>query len=83
MPKNIVSEFIELELEDLEGFNYIIDLENDYIYVVFTKILAKDCDKELMFKIINNKLHYHSLTYGWKIINSLSNNKYFWIDLLN
>ncbi len=75
--------FLKFLFEDLENFSYSIDFEENYSYINFTEILGVKCSKEMTFKVIDNKLQYHSITYGWKAIETKSNAKYFWIDLLS
>lgn len=78
-----VKDFLEIQTIDLEEFNYKIEEEKEFIYVIFSLILGKKVDKEFTFKYINNILFYHSINYGWKPIEKVSNNRYFWIDLLS
>ena len=82
MSKAKVELFLKEQLEDLNDFLFTIEEEDDFIYVNFTEILSKSSTKEFTFKIINDKLQYHSLSYGWKVIDLKKNYKYFWIDLL-
>lgn len=82
MLKEKVQYFIKIQLEDLEDFIYELDFEENYVYINFTQIFGNEISKEMAFKIIDGKLQYHSLSYGWKDMNKASNIKYFWIDLL-
>ena len=82
MLKEKIEDFIKNQFEDLEEFSYELEFETNYVYINFTEILGKNLQKEMAFKIIDNKLQYHSLSYGWKVIDRGSNIKYFWIDLL-
>jgi len=82
MLKEKIEVFIKKQFEDLEDFTYELDFEDNYVYMNFTKVLGGKTNKELAFKIIDNKLQYHSLTYGWKVLDASTNIKYFWIDLL-
>ena len=78
-----VKEFIEIQTIDLEDFEYKIEQEKEFIYVIFSSILGKKIEKELTFKFFDNILFYHSLNYGWKPVEKTINNRYFWIDLLS
>ena len=78
-----VKEFIEKQIIDLEEFNYKIEEEKEFIYVLFSQILGKKKDKELTFKFFDDILFYHSVNYGWKPVEKTINNRYFWIDLLS
>jgi len=78
-----IKDFIKNQFEDLEEFTYDLDIEDNYVYINFTEIMGKDSKKEMAFKIIDNKLQYHSLSYGWKVLERRTNIKYFWIDLLS
>lgn len=83
MLKEKVENFIKNQFEELEDFSYELELEDNYIYINFSEVLGEDSKKEMAFKIIDNKLQYHSLTYGWKVLDRGTNIKYFWIDLLS
>lgn len=83
MLKEKIENFITKQFEDLEEFSYELDLEDNYGYINFTQVLGVQSDKEMAFKIIDDKLQYHSLSYGWKAIDIKNNIKYFWIDLLS
>lgn len=78
-----IEDFIKKQFEDLEEFTYDLDIEDNYVYINFTEILGENIKKEMAFKIIDEKLQYHSLSYGWKAIEKGTNIKYFWIDLLS
>ena len=78
-----VKEFIEKQIIDLEEFNYKIEEEKEFIYVLFSQILGKTKEKELTFKFFDDILFYHSVNYGWKPVEKTINNRYFWIDLLS
>ena len=54
-----VKEFIEKQIIDLEEFDYKIEQENEFIYVLFSQILGKKIDKELTFKLFDDILFYH------------------------
>jgi hypothetical protein len=82
MSKEKLQTFMDEQFEDLDEFSFTLEEEDKYIYANFTEILGKFCNKEMTFKIINEKLQYHSFSYGWKIIDIKKNYKYFWIDLL-
>ena len=44
-----VKEFIEKQIIDLEEFDYKIEEEKEFIYVLFSQILGKKREKELTF----------------------------------
>jgi hypothetical protein len=83
MLKEKIEDLIKNQFEDLEDFVYELDVEDNYVYINFTEILGKDSKKEMAFKMIDNKLQYHSISYGWKVLERGTNIKYFWIDLLS
>jgi hypothetical protein len=78
-----IKDFIKKQFEDLEDFTYDFDIEDNYVYINFTEIMGKDLKKEMAFKIIADQLQYHSISYGWKVLDRGTNIKYFWIDLLS
>lgn len=82
MPISRVKDFLENELENLDNFSYKIDNDDNHIYVIFSIILGENSNKELTFKLLNNILYLHSITYGWKPVEKESANKYFWIEVL-
>lgn len=82
MLKEKIDEFIKIQFEELDEFKYTLDVEDSFAYIEFTEVFSKSCEKEMTFRIIDNKLQYHSLEFGWKVLNAGSNIKYFWIDLL-
>ena len=82
MSKTKIEFFLSEQLEDLDDFSFNVEEEDGYIYTNFTEILGKSCNKEMTFKTIDDKLQYHSISYGWKVIDIKKNYKYFWIDLL-
>ncbi|MCT7909617.1 hypothetical protein N5915_08610 [Arcobacter lacus] len=82
MPISRVKDFLENELENLDNFSYTIDKDDNHIYVIFSIILGENSNKELTFKLLNNILYLHSITYGWKPVEKGSANKYFWIEVL-
>lgn len=77
-----VKDFLENELENLDNFSYKIDNDDNHIYAIFSIILGENSNKELTFKLLNNILYLHSITYGWKPVEKGSANKYFWIEVL-
>jgi hypothetical protein len=83
MLKEKIEDFIKKQFEELEEFSYDLDIEDKYVYINFTEIMGKDSKKEMTFKIIDEKLQYHSISYGWKVLDRGTNIKYFWIDLLS
>lgn len=82
MLKEKIQEFIKIQFEELDEFKYTFDIEDDFAYLEFTEIFDQSCQKEMTFRIIDDKLQYHSLSYGWKILDRGTNIKFFWIDLL-
>ena len=82
MLKVLVEEFITKQLEGIDDFVCTLEEEELFVYVNFSQVLGEDVDKEMTFKLINDKLYFHSLDYGWKTLDILVNNKYFWIDLI-
>lgn len=82
MLKEKIEEFIKKQFEELDEFKYTLDIEDNFAYIEFTEVFDKNCQKEMTFRIIDDKLQYHSLTYGWKVLERGTNIKYFWIDLL-
>lgn len=82
MPISRVKDFLENELENLDNFSYKIDNDDNHIYAIFSIILDENSNKELTFKLLNNILYLHSITYGWKPVEKGSANKYFWIEVL-
>ena len=82
MPISRVKDFLENELENLDNFSYKIDNDDNHIYAIFSIILGENSNKELTFKLLNNILYLHSITYGWKPVENGSANKYFWIEVL-
>ena len=78
-----VKEFIDKQIIDLEEFNYKIEEEKEFIYVLFSQILGIKREKELTFNFFDDILFYHSVNYGWKPVEKTINNRYFWIDLLS
>lgn len=83
MLKEKIENFMKIQFEDLEEFIYSIEIEDSFAYLEFTEIFEENCQKEMTFRIIDDKLQYHSLNYGWKVIERANNIKYFWIDLLS
>lgn len=77
-----VKNFVENQIESFGNFKYKIEKDSEYVYVVFSEILAVDVEKELTFKTIEDVLYLHSTTYGWKPVEKGANNKYFWIEIL-
>lgn len=77
-----VLDFIKREIIDLNDFVYTTDSDENHFYVEFSEVLGEEKVFELTFKLINDTLFYHSMTFGWKPVEKGSNNKYFWIDLL-
>jgi len=82
MLKQKIEDFAKKQFEDLEEFVYEITIEDGFAFIEFTQIPNKDYKKEMAFRIIDEKLQYHSFSYGWKVLEKGTNIKYFWIDLL-
>ncbi len=78
-----VKDFLEKQFLDLEDSSYEIEDDENHIYVIFSTILDKKAKKEMTFKILNDVLYLHTITYGWKAVEKDSSNKYFWLELLN
>ena len=83
MLKEKIEDFVKKQFEELEDFTYELELEDNYVYLNFTEILGHESNKEMAFKMIDEKVQYHSISYGWKVIDRGTNIKYFWIDLLS
>ena len=82
MSGNRIKDFIDKQLENLDNFTYRIEQDENHIYAIFTEILSKDVDKEITFKILDEVLYMHSITYGWKPVEKGVANKYFWLEVL-
>ena len=82
MSKQKVKNFIDTQIENLEEFDYEIQMDENHIYIIFSSILGKKVDKEITFKLLDEVLFLHSTTYGWKPVEKGVANKYFWIELL-
>ena len=82
MSKQKVKNFIDTQIENLEEFDYEIQIDENHVYAVFNIILGKKIDKEITFKILDEVLFIHTTTYGWKPVEKGIANKYFWIEIL-
>lgn len=82
MLKEKALDFIKKQIIDLNDFTYTTDEDGEYFYIEFTEVLGQEKNIEFTFKLINDTLFFHSITFGWKPVEKGSNNKYFWIDLL-
>jgi hypothetical protein len=82
MLKIRIKDFIDKQIENLEEFDYEIQMDENHIYVIFNIILNKKVDKEITFKVLDDILYLHSTTYGWKPVEKGIANKYFWIEIL-
>ena len=82
MSKQKVKNFIDTQIENLEEFDYEIQIDENHVYAVFNIKLRKKIDKEITFKILDEVLFIHSTTYGWKPVEKGIANKYFWIEIL-
>jgi len=74
--------FIKKQILDLNDFSYEVEEDEQFIHVIFTEALGKEIEKEFTFKLVNDTLYMHSISYGWKPVEKGVANKYFWIDLL-
>jgi hypothetical protein len=82
MLKIRIKDFIDKQIENLEEFDYEIQIDENHIYVIFNIVLNKKVDKEITFKVLDDILYLHSTTYGWKPVEKGIANKYFWIEIL-
>ena len=82
MSKQKVKNFIDTQIENLEEFDYEIQIDENHVYAIFSTILGKKADKEITFKLLDEILFIHSTTYGWKPVEKGIANKYFWIEIL-
>ena len=69
-------------LENLDDFSYKIEADENHVYAIFEEILSENRNKEITFKLLEEVLYMHSVTYGWKPVEKGVANKYFWIELL-
>lgn len=83
MSKERIIDFIDKQFENLDNFNYKIEVDKNHTYAIFTLILSEKADKEMTFKLLDDILYLHSITYGWKPVEKGSANKYFWLELLD
>lgn len=82
MSKERIKDFIDKQLENLDDFSYKIESDENHIYAIFSEILSENTNKEITFKLLDEVLYMHSVTYGWKPVEKGVANKYFWIELL-
>ena len=82
MSKERIKDFIDKQLENLEDSIYKIEEDKNHIYAIFTEILSQKANIEITFKILDEVLYMHSISYGWKPVEKGVANKYFWIELL-
>jgi len=82
MSKERIKDFIDKQLENLDDFSYEIELDENHIYAIFTEVLSENTNIEITFKLLDEVLYMHSITYGWKPVEKGVANKYFWIELL-
>lgn len=83
MSKDRIIDFLDKQLENLDNFNYKVDEDENHVYAIFSEILGKYTNKELTFKLLDDVLYLHSITYGWKPVEKGVANKYFWLEILN
>jgi hypothetical protein len=77
-----VKSFLDTQLSDFTNFRYEFEEDGEFLYVNFSEVLGEEVEKETSFKIIADVLYYHSTTFGWKAVTKASNNKFFWIDIV-
>jgi hypothetical protein len=82
MSKERLKDFINKQLENLDDFSYKIEADENHVYAIFEEILSEATNKEITFKLLDEVLYMHSVTYGWKPVEKGVANKYFWIELL-
>lgn len=82
MSKNRIKDFIDKQVENLDDIIYKIESDDNHIYAIFSEILSETTNKEITFKLLDEVLYMHSVTYGWKPVEKGVANKYFWIELL-
>ncbi|RXJ86162.1 hypothetical protein [Arcobacter sp. CECT 8985] len=82
MLKEKTQDFLRAQIMDLNDFNYSFEEDGEYLHVIFDEIFSKKIQKEFTFKLVNDTLYMHSISYGWKPVQKGASNKYFWIDLL-
>ncbi len=82
MSKERIKDFIDKQLENLDDFSYKIESDENHIYAIFSEILSENTNNEITFKLLDEVLYMHSITYGWKPVEKGVANKYFWIELL-
>ena len=82
MSKERIKDFIDKQLENLENSIYKIEEDKNHLYVIFSEILNENRNKEITFKLLDEVLYLHSISYGWKPVEKGVANKYFWIELL-
>ena len=82
MSKERIKDFIDKQLGNLENSIYKIEEDKNHLYVIFSEILNENRNKEITFKLLDEVLYMHSISYGWKPVEKGVANKYFWIELL-
>ena len=82
MSKERIKDFIDKQLENLDDFSYKIESDENHIYAIFSEILSENTNNEITFKLLDEVLYMHSITYGWKQVEKGVASKYFWIELL-
>ena len=82
MSKDRIKDFIDKQVENLDDIIYKIESDDNHIYAIFSEILSENTNKEITFKLLDEVLYMHSVTYGWKPVEKGVANKYFWIELL-
>ncbi|MDD2886369.1 MAG: hypothetical protein PHY66_01105 [Aliarcobacter sp.] len=82
MSKERIKDFIDKQLENLDDFSYKVESDENHMYAIFTEVLSQKVNLELTFKLLDDVLYLHSITYGWKPVEKSVANKYFWIELL-
>ena len=82
MSNDRIKDFIDKQFENLDDFSYKIEFDENHIYAIFSEILSENTNKEITFKLLDEVLYMHSISYGWKPVEKGVANKYFWIELL-
>jgi hypothetical protein len=82
MSKERIKDFIDKQIENLDDFSYTLESDENHIYAIFTEVLSEKVNLELTFKLLDEVLYLHTVTYGWKPVEKGNANKYFWIEIL-
>lgn len=82
MSKERITDFIDKQIENIDDIIYKIENDENHVYAIFSEVLSESINKEITFKLLDEVLYMHSITYGWKPVEKGTANKYFWIELL-